>query len=165
MPVQPDFPRDLSALGGLPAYLVISGLLVLFTPAAMRLAFAVTLLGALALCFAITGIIRFVWFMPRPKPVAHRNLIEKLDASSFPSLHSMRIAVLCTIVTLLTVATSSALTVTIVVLASLCLLVGVGWMRVASQRHRLVDVIAGEIIGVFVGIAAMLLMVMAPSWF
>jgi membrane-associated phospholipid phosphatase len=164
MTLQKDLIHDISSLGGLPCYLVATGLFVLVTPAAMRVSFALTLLGALVACFAITALMRFVWFVPRPKPVKHHNAIERIDASSFPSLHAMRIAVLCTIVTLLTVVTASALTVGIVLALSLIVTTAVCWARVKRLRHRVVDVAVGAIIGVIVAVIALIAMVAIPSW-
>lgn len=164
MTLQEELIYDISSLGGLPFYLAATGLLVLFTPAAMRTGFALALLGALCVCFAITALIRFVWFVPRPKPVQHHNLIERIDASSFPSLHAMRIAVLCTVVTLLTFVTASALTFGIVLALALILTIAVCWARVKRLRHRVIDVIIGAIVGVIVAVIAMIAMVAIPSW-
>ena len=44
------------------------------------------------LSFGLTVAIRTFYFRERPKKESYRNFFEKLDSSSFPSLHSMRVS-------------------------------------------------------------------------
>ncbi len=134
--------QDLKALGGLPLAMMILATAI----AAKQSALFWQLLFGLLLPFAVTILIRMFYFKPRPKKDKYRNFIEKLDASSFPSLHSMRAAAYATI--LMNFFHNVWLTALLLAAA-----IGVGAMRVVLKRHDVKDVIAGLVIGAAIGIA------------
>lgn len=105
---------------------------------------AVQLFIGLILAYVITTIVRLLYFKRRPDGEAYKNIIQKIDASSFPSLHAMRAAVLATILSL------SFNNHLITVLFALCA-IGVAVSRVMTKRHYTFDVVAGLIIGIAIG--------------
>jgi membrane-associated phospholipid phosphatase len=79
--------RDISALGSLPAFAVYIVFAYIFMPS----------VGTKLLIFTISSmvvvyLIRFLYFKERPGKRAHSNRLQKLDSSSFPSLHATRTA-------------------------------------------------------------------------
>jgi len=132
--------QDIKGLSGIPMFVVV--ILVSFLIGMQKL--AVQLIIGLMLAYAITTIVRLLYFKRRPDGEAYKNIIQKIDASSFPSLHAMRAAVLATI---LGISFSNRW---LTILFALCA-VGVAVSRVITKRHYTFDVIAGLIIGIAVG--------------
>src|SRR5512140_2533540 len=83
--------EDVSALGALPFFAaVVIGLWLLKLPL-----LAAQVLAGVILAYGVTYCIRAVYHKERPRPQAHTTHLERIDASSFPSMHSMRAAILC----------------------------------------------------------------------
>ncbi len=97
----------------------------------------------LALNETICSIIKLMWHKTRPNGQKYSNMIEKLDAGSFPSIHSSRIMFLYMNLIL----DSSTLALKLV-FAAVILLVGIS--RVHIKKHYTRDVIGGYIIGFIV---------------
>ena len=154
-----DTINDISALGGLPFFFIMAVLIILSTPATLRLAATLMLFLGLAACFAIVALIRFIWFKERPQPVEHKNLWQRIDASSFPSLHTMRAAFLGTVFIVLAKFSPW------MIAAALLFTLAVAWARVRKKRHHVIDVVVGAILGIIVAVIALVLMVLAPTWF
>jgi len=95
----------------------------------------------------ISMIIKVLFFRPRPKKQKINTIIDRLDASSFPSVHSARI----TILMFLLIAYSGNLILRIF-LAVIGLLVA--YSRIYLKRHYYIDVIGGIILGVLISMAA-----------
>ena len=153
-----DLINDVSALGGLPFFIVIATLLVAVSPLERRLALALTLFGGLAACFGVTALIRQLWFKQRPNAMPHKNWWQRIDASAFPSLHTMRAALLATVFAILALGQWTVIIIGIVLTA----LVAFG--RVHKKKHHIADVVAGAIIGILLALIAMVLMVQIPAW-
>ncbi len=132
--------QDVKGLSGVPIFIVV--IIVSFLIGMQKL--AVQLLVGLILAYVVTTIVRLVYFKRRPDGQAYKNFIEKIDASSFPSLHAIRAAVLATILSLSF--NNSWLT----VLFALCA-IGVAISRVMTKRHYAFDVVAGLVLGIAVG--------------
>src|SRR5574342_306911 len=132
--------QDIKGLSGVPFFLVL--IIISFLVGERTL--ACQLIIGLALAYAVTVVIRLLYFKRRPDKQGYHNLIEKIDASSFPSLHAMRAAVLATI---LSAFFESALLTPLFALAA----VAVGVSRVMTKRHDISDVLAGLILGALVG--------------
>ncbi|MEK6818538.1 MAG: phosphatase PAP2 family protein, partial [Nanoarchaeota archaeon] len=98
---------------------------------------------SLILIYLITFAIRFIYYKPRPKKQSHKNLLEKLDASSFPSMHSARITLLCLIFT------SVYLNLYSVLLSALLILL-VSYSRIYLKKHYFSDLVGGVILGILV---------------
>lgn len=88
------FVADVSALGSLPAMLFYC---LLFKFLGHDL-FAVQLLAFVLLAYVVILPIRYFWPKERPVRLSKRNIFERLDAASFPSMHAMRAAGLATLV-------------------------------------------------------------------
>lgn len=171
--IREDNIRDISALGGLPFYIAV----MLWFFAANNKAILYELMLSLLLCYAITTSIRLVYFKKRPdadrrpdtqtktkddqmsssslasynQVVMHnqkyKNIFEKIDASSFPSLHAMRAGALGVIV--------AAFFNNIVITAAALVMIGaVGATRVMLRRHHSIDTTAGIAIGGIIAVAA-----------
>lgn len=130
--------RDVTALGSSPFYGYLCLLFLVFQPARCA-----ELLLAFALLMGICYAIKACWFRPRPdhvEGVEHQNVLEQVDASSFPSAHSARGAALFWILMPLV---EQAAVVAVLALGALM----VGASRVVLRRHSGVDVLAGLVIG------------------
>ena len=134
-----DVIQDAKGLAGLPFFVV----LVIATFLLGLLALSAQLLVALILATGLTILIRTFYFERRPDRQSYKNFFEKIDASSFPSLHAMRAAVLATLLA----AYFANLWLTILFWA--CAIV-VALARVLLKRHFVKDVIVGLIAGVLI---------------
>src|SRR5574341_841050 len=132
--------QDIKGLSGVPFFVVI--IVIAFLLQEKTLAYQ--LIVGLILAYTLTTIIRLAYFKRRPDKQAYRNIIEKIDASSFPSLHAMRAAVLATI---LSAFFENFWLTPLFALAA----VGVAVSRVMTKRHDVSDVLAGLIFGVIIG--------------
>lgn len=130
-----DFIQDISAFGGLPFYLVV---ILIFLP--FNTSISLKLALGLAFCYILTILIRLVFFKKRPDKQAYKGIIEKINASSFPSLHSMRI----TFLGLILIFYFNNLLATIILSF---LMVCVYTSRLILKKHYLPDVIAGIVLG------------------
>ena len=79
--------QEITALGSLVFYSI---LLLFFLAVQDILMFEILLTGCI-ITFIVTILIRTFYFKDRPNKQDHKNWIERLDASSFPSLHSARV--------------------------------------------------------------------------
>lgn len=104
---------------------------------------SVRLTIGLFLAYALTSSIRFIFFKQRPDKQKFKGLAQKIDASSFPSLHAMRAS--CLSVLLILFFSNFWITV-ISIAAAVC----VALVRVVQKRHFASDVIAGLIFGVLI---------------
>ncbi|MFQ5620960.1 MAG: phosphatase PAP2 family protein [Candidatus Nanoarchaeia archaeon] len=136
--MQNDLFRDITALGGLPVYALVT-CLMLFE----NWDFGLMLVYAVVICYLLTIIIRTCYYKERPKPRNHTNFIEKLDASSFPSLHSMRATVLALFLGVLFVHPVQRLFLAICWIAA-CI------SRVELDKHDFKDVIGGVFLGILI---------------
>jgi len=92
------------------------------------------------------SLIKLVWYRPRPVPIAWSNWYEKINASSFPSIHAARLAVFATFCILSE--RFDLYTLWIIITAALV----VGITRVVLKKHYWVDVIGGWVLGVLLTI-------------
>ena len=132
--------RDTTALGGLAVYGVVALLFLLLG----NVPLFVTLAVGLVLCYAIISPMRIVFFRVRPDRQKFKGVFTKIDAGSFPSMHSTRATVLA--IVLAQFFTQPAIRV-LLVLGVLSVLV----TRVLLKRHYASDVIGGIVVGAVVG--------------
>ncbi len=139
-----DVFRDITTLGGF----VFTGLIciTLLVMEEYDLLFEVVL-GLLFILLACI-IIRLIYYKDRPLKQSHQNIIERIDASSFPSMHTARVIFLAII--FWNVLANPLLQGFILILA-----LAVAYSRIYLQKHDWVDVLAGAALGSVVGIAAM----------
>lgn len=119
-------------------------ILVLFFLSINNYPFSLTLVIGYLLSLMIAIIIRIFYFKERPKKRDFKNIFEKLDASSFPSLHSMRIFVLVILLGSLTNIY------TLILYFLIGILVGIS--RIKLKHHDFLDVSSGFIIGILTGL-------------
>lgn len=134
-----DFFRDITSFASLWWYLIIT---LIFLITKNYDTFARLLIGLLIIYFIVV-IIRTFYFKHRPKKYSYDSYIEKLDASSFPSLHSSR-AVFMSMVLIKffnNIALSALLAIFVLVIA---------YSRTYLKKHDLMDVLAGIVVGVAV---------------
>jgi len=131
--------RDTTAMGGLAIYLLVTIIFFLLgnTKAAAEL------IIALALLYAVIAVIRTIFFRKRPDRQKYSGFFTKIDASSFPSMHAARSAVLAIILAIVFPQNTIRILLIIAVL-------GVAYTRVRLKRHYESDVIGGLILGVLV---------------
>lgn len=135
--------QDTKGLAGLPLYGII--VVISFLVGAINL--TVQLILGIAIATLLTIGIRAAYFRRRPDGERYKGIVQRIEASSFPSLHSMRAAVLATI---LSIYFGNPQFTVLFALATLA----VGGARVMQKRHYTSDVIVGLIIGVLIGIAS-----------
>src|SRR3989344_4854621 len=129
-----EFFRDVTAMGGLAASLLI---ILLF----MTSPLLVPLIAGSMLTAAFVLIIRIFYFKPRPKKEEFTNFWQKIDASSFPSLHTARIVFLAILFSVYFSNLYS--TVLFTVTAAL-----VSYSRVYLQKHDWIDIVGGIALGI-----------------
>ena len=138
MPIEEPI-RDTTALGGLALYLFVGAFFLFLGHTTMTIKLAIGLI----LCYAFVIGIRTVFFKARPKKQKYKGWLTKIDASSFPSMHSARATVLA--IMLFSFFNDQRISA----------LLGVGLFaviatRILLKRHYALDVIGGVILGLIV---------------
>lgn len=129
--------RDFTGFGSPLVIIIISLMFV-----GISLKFLYIILG-LAIIELICDTIKIFYEKERPNKEEYRNILEKIQARSFPSVHSARS--IFAFIVFFTLTSSLALK-----LLFLFLVIAVGFSRVFLKKHYLVDVIAGYIIGMLI---------------
>ena len=130
-----QFSTDLSAIGGLPVFLVV----MIAVPQ-----HALNMFVALVLSMAIVIPVRLVWRRARPDKRKAKNLLEQIDASSFPSIHTARAAIIG--LALITAPWMYAITAGIIL--------AVAYARISLRAHDPLDVSVGALLGIGTWLAA-----------
>lgn len=132
-----DWSRDFTSLA--------NPIILLFVPFVFigLQAFFYKLLIALAINEAIGSLIKIFFPKKRPNGQSYSNLIEKIDAGSFPSLHSSRI-------TLVYLSLFSFADTTAIKIAFLCVIPVVMLSRVQLKKHFWTDILGGFFIGLVI---------------
>lgn len=100
--------------------------------------------------YLIAGPIKFLYNKKRPNERTYNDIIEKIDASSFPSIHAARITLLSI---LLHFFGKNMLFTALLVIITLF----VFYSRIHVKDHDVKDVIGGFITGLIAGIIAILI--------
>jgi len=129
-----DWMRDFSALSN-PLILVFIPFIYLGNTTTFY-----TLLIALVINEIVGSAIKIIFPKKRPNGQIYKNTLEKIDAGSFPSLHSSRITLVY--LTLFTNADNIVLKIICIAIIILVML-----SRILLKKHFLIDVIAGFAIG------------------
>jgi undecaprenyl-diphosphatase len=137
--------RDVTSLGSAPAWLLFCLLAILHSEKLF-----IKLVVAGALCLLLTALIRALYFRKRPKTRPQHGFFSRLDASSFPSLHTARILALAIVVL-------DALFSLPVLILSLAVVLLVAYSRILLSHHDFFDLIGGIAVGAFCGWLAILL--------
>jgi len=129
-----EFFRDITAIGGFAASLL---LILLFISSPLL----IPLIAGSILTAGIIILIRIFYFKNRPKKENYTNFIEKIDASSFPSLHTARIVFLAMLFS--THFANQYLTILCTVTAAL-----VSYSRIYLKKHDWWDIAGGVVLGI-----------------
>ena len=130
---------EITNLGGLIFYLMVLGFVLL------NLQFLLfwQLLFGLIVNIVVVVVIRILYFKNRPKKQEFTNIIEKLDASSFPSLHTARIFFMALV--FLIYFQNVYLGIFLILVACL-----VAYSRYYLKKHDSYDLFGGLVLGVLV---------------
>ena len=133
--------EDISTLGASPFYIF---LVVLFLILGFTKLFFWMAIG-FVVAHVIVIIIRWLFPKTRPKKVRYQNFVEKIDASSFPSHHSLRMAMM--VIFLALFFKNIYLTVFMISTALVVL-----FSRYYLKRHYIFDILGGAGIGVLLSL-------------
>ena len=134
-----DLFRDITSLGSLSFYLIISFIFLLVKNYAIFRKLAV----GLFLMYAVVIPIRTFYFKQRPDKFEYRTYIDRLDASSFPSLHAARTAYLC--ISLIGFFNNNVISL-IIALVSLAVL----YSRIFLKKHDFIDIAGGAVVAALI---------------
>ncbi len=134
-----DIIRDVSSLGSLILYL----LFCLFLLALRNYYLLKRMLAGLFVVYFVVILIRTFYFKERPLKISHKNYLESLDASSFPSLHAVRVTFFfATIIRYFSNIYFS--------IFALLAVLAVSYTRIQLKKHDWKDVSAGVLTGIAV---------------
>jgi membrane-associated phospholipid phosphatase len=131
------FFEEITFLGGLFFYIF---LIVLFLILGKE-DYALKLFLSLLVIYFLTLVIRIFYFKPRPEKMKYSNFIEKIDASSFPSVHSARTTFLV-LFSFFSFFLNSVYLILVLILWFLVL-----YSRVYLKKHDITDLLGGIILG------------------
>ena len=132
--------RDITSICGLPIIGFIFLFLIFFNKIILAKEFIVALIISEILIWGI----RFFYFRQRPygKKDGFKNLYERIDESSFPSIHASRAFIIAFVL-------SQGLGIYMKILFwSIALLICVS--RIYLKRHHISDVVVGAILGLII---------------
>ena len=130
--------EEITFFGGLFFYLFL--IILFFTLG--KADYSLKLFLGLLSVYLLTFIIRIFYFKPRPEKVSYNNFLEKIDASSFPSVHAARTTFL--FIFLLVFLPSSL----IYIILTLILWLLVLYSRIHLKKHDIIDLIGGILTGI-----------------
>lgn len=133
------FFEEITFFGGIFFYIFIIGLL--FVLSKNDYAYKITI--GLIIIYLATFIIRIFYFKPRPNKEEYCNFLEKIDASSFPSVHSAR-AILLFLFFL-----GQFKNIFYYLLMSI-LFILIVYSRIYLKKHDLKDIVGGFILGILI---------------
>lgn len=131
------FVNDFSSLGGMVFYC----LMIIFMLVIRFYLLSLFLFVSLVVLFFIILTIRTIYFKPRPNKKGYKNLFERLDASSFPSVHAARIVSL-----LFFYIFNFNVNVMVLIFFSIVVLIVI-YTRIKLRKHDIYDMIAGSFVG------------------
>jgi undecaprenyl-diphosphatase len=134
------FFKQLTELGSL----TIISAMIIFT-FFLDTSLALKLLVGIAAATIISMIIKALFFRARPKKQSINTIIDRIDASSFPSVHSARITIL--VFLLAAYIADIWLTIFLMILGAL-----VAYSRIYMKRHYYSDVIGGIVLGMIISV-------------
>jgi membrane-associated phospholipid phosphatase len=142
-----EYGRDVTSIGSLPFYAI----LVMFIHISGKERLSIELLISLVIVLAVTYTIRALYFKERPRKVSYSNMIEKLDASSFPSVHCARMAIMGLLFTINLANYYFAVifiwTIVVIVCAT----------RAVLKKHYFIDIVGGLILGLLSAYVSMMI--------
>ncbi|MBS3140692.1 phosphatase PAP2 family protein [Candidatus Woesearchaeota archaeon] len=131
-----QFFRDISTLGGIFFY----GFILIFLLIINQYELFKKLFIALIIVYFFAIILRYFFFKERPVKEKYTNLIEKIDSSSFPSLHAGR----ASLYSLFAYYNLNFNLFIFILIISLIIL----YSRIYLKKHYVKDILAGVLIGI-----------------
>lgn len=136
-----EFIEDFSAFGALPFYLF----LIFFFLIINETKLAYWIIIGVIFSFIFIALIKLFYFKERPKKKEYSNILEKIEASSFPSLHSWRIIMLFVLISFYYKSVYMGIFLGIV--AAIVL-----FSRNYLKKHYWIDIVFGAIFGLIEGL-------------
>ena len=134
-----DFWNDVTSVGSLFFFL-----LVIVMSFVLNQPFLGTqLIIALVSCYIIGVPIKLFFFQRRPNRQTYKSLVQKFDAASFPSVHSMRVICLAVILAFF-------LKNIVFSVIALGLVIAVMHSRIRLHKHYMGDILAGAAFGIII---------------
>ena len=129
--------------------------------------YAILLLVAILMSYSGGSIIKFFYYKPRPIPYIFHHWLDKINASSFPSIHTSN----ATIVALMRtwwwhqsiIAGADKFMVIPVIMIIVMVCVSIGLSRIELQKHYPSDVLFGIMFGMI--IIGLLWLLYSYGWF
>ncbi|MBT4447059.1 phosphatase PAP2 family protein [archaeon] len=128
--------RDITTFGGSPFYAA----LVIFLLLIQQISLVIELILGLIIIVFIAVLIRTFYYKARPKELPHKTWIERIEASSFPSIHAARAIFLALIFGTYYQIIGVSILLTVSALA-------VCYSRIYLRRHDIPDILAGITLG------------------
>ena len=132
-----DFFRDITSFGSVWFYIFLMFFFLIQKNYAL---FAKLALG-IGIGYVAIVILRIAFFKDRPDKYKYKTLIDKLDAASFPSTHSARVAFL--FVLFVNYFNNMVISVFLALIAGIVL-----YSRIYLKKHDWKDVMGGAIVGI-----------------
>lgn len=129
---------------GAPVFYILVILILL----KFEVSFALNLFLAFLFIELLCIVIKLIYRKERPVPQPKKEFFDKIDANSFPSVHSARISLLVTMVSL-------HYKDMLLFIIGIVIMLGVGYSRVYLKRHDYRDVLYGFLIGIVTAIIAL----------
>ncbi len=98
----------------------------------------------LIICYSFVLILRIFYFKERPNKEEHFNFFTRINASSFPSLHSLSSAYTATVL-------SNSFNNAKLTVFFYAIVLSISFSRVYLKKHYIFDVLVGLIIGIIAG--------------
>lgn len=134
-----EFIRDVTSLGDPFILVLISALLLGFTTSLLKIIIGLIIIEL------VCSLVKIIYHKERPLKQDFSNILEKIEAGSFPSIHSARSSFVFLFLFLI----SSSIWIKIISILAILL---VGFSRIVLKKHYLFDIISGYVIGVSLSI-------------
>ena len=131
--------EEITFFGGIAFYMFIIFLLLILG----KIDYVIQISMGLIAIYLITLVIRIFYFKERPKKIHYEKFLEKIDASSFPSVHAARVVFLGLFVIF-------NLVELIYLILLVPLLISVLYSRIYLKKHDIRDIFGGVALGIFV---------------
>lgn len=103
--------------------------------------------------YAVGTGIKFFYYKPRPQPQRYKNIREKIESSSFPSMHTAN-SIICAFFGIMLTITSGMLEKwiwwVISIIWRFLFFVVVSLSRIALQKHYPIDIVAWTLFGILI---------------
>lgn len=133
------FFEEITFLGGILFYLIF----LLFFLINKDYFSSLIIFSGIVLIYFITLGVRTFYFKSRPKKVKYKNFLEKIDASSFPSIHSARSIFIFLFLIFYVIADY------LVLFLLLVLTFLVMYSRIYLKKHNIMDLLGGILLAIF----------------